>query len=81
MEEFKTEYIITVKRRQLEAQPPSQEYKNLHNGEKEDDGSEKWGYVTKPERKEVVTTEVFNQRVYQINMLDLVAAVNGAEWK
>ena len=70
------EYIVTVTRRRYEKKPPGTSYENLHKRNDSGDGDE-WGYISTPEKIEMVTTTIFTQTVANINLLDVVAAVIG----
>lgn len=76
-----SEYTITIKRKTVKMQSESQEYKpHVHDkdGGKDNDG---WGYVTKPPYEKTVEEVIYTQVVENINVLDVVAAINGAEFK
>lgn len=45
------------------------------------DTDPKYDHVTKPDYKKIVDTEVYNQTVPEIDVLDVLAAVNGVSLK
>jgi len=54
-------------------------YQNTHK--KGDDGDDIWGNMPKPAHTSTTSEEVFIQRVDKVDLLALVAAINGISWK
>ena len=74
-------YEITIKKTVVEEQPESQVYERISDRGGED-GGVLYGYVAKPAHEKLVTKIVFQQTVdNSINFLDVIAAINGAEFK
>lgn len=71
-------YEIIIKRKQTITKPVSQSYEIIG---KEEDGSNKYGYVTKPSYEVDEWVEVFKQQNPECNILDVVAAFNGVTFK
>jgi hypothetical protein len=73
-------YEISIKETAVRTIPDSTTFSKIADTGG-DDGGTKYGYVTKPAHKKEVTTTIFTQTVDTINLLNVVAAINGVNFK
>lgn len=69
-------YEITIKRTAIQQVPATQHYERISDKGGKDGGVE-YGYVTKPAHEKTVDEVAYQQRVETLNILDVVAAING----
>lgn len=69
-------YEITIKKTEVTTATEAQSFQKIADTGGEDGGA-KYGYVTKPPHEKDVTTTVFSQTMDNLNIIDVVAAVNG----
>lgn len=73
-------YEITIKSTKITTVLEAQSFQQIADTGGED-GGVKYGYVTKPPHEKEVTTTVFSQTVEALNILEVVAAINGVTFK
>ena len=68
-------YEVIIKKTSLQTVPESQAFNKISDTGGDDNGPN-YGYVIKPAHEKEVTTTIFTQTVEEINILDIVEAVN-----
>lgn len=71
-------YQIIIKNKSLQTIPPKQEFNKISDTGGRDGGA-KYDYVTKPESQQMLTEEVYNQTVDNIDIIAVIAAINNLE--
>ena len=71
-------YEITVKTDVTVTVPAGKEYSNTHK--KDESGEDIWDYIPRPPYEKVESRTIYQQQVESINVLKLVAAINGVDW-
>ena len=68
-------YEITIRKTEVETAPESQTFNKISDTGGEDGGI-KYGYVSRLPCKKEVTNTIFSQVVKELNLLDIVKAIN-----